>query len=137
MDSGIYKDGDKTLELLIESLPNLMSLDISGTNLDGDGKFSNFNNFMSLYVFIVDLGTFNNCESLIGKQSDIPGLQRRVNNPLEFLGLYRTKHDACQRQNIPAKIVSNISINFSCLMCQCLFMFLFYRSVVMPTRSSS
>lgn len=37
---------------------------------------------------------------------DIPGLRCRINNPLEFLGLYNTHHDACHRNHIPAKVVS-------------------------------
>jgi len=45
------------------------------------------------------------CESLSGKKSDIPGLEYRVDNPLEFLGLYHTMHNACRRHDIPAKIV--------------------------------
>jgi Zyg-11 family protein len=44
-------------------------------------------------------------ESLSGNISDIPGLEHRVDNPLEFIGLFRTMHNACQRQNIPAKRV--------------------------------
>jgi len=105
VNSGIFEYANRTLELLIKSLPNLMHLDISGTNLDGCGELSNINNFICLYMLIVDLGgILNNLESL-------RGLQCRVDNPLEFLGLYRTKHNACQQQNIPAKIVSKISIN--------------------------
>jgi hypothetical protein len=54
-------------------------------------------------------------ESLSGKKSDIPGLEYRVDNPLEFLGLYGTKHGACHRKNIPAKRVLFIYhiINFN------------------------
>lgn len=44
-------------------------------------------------------------ESLSGRKSDIPGLECRVDNPLEFLGLYHTQHNACRRHDIPAKIV--------------------------------
>ena len=34
--------------------------------------------------------------------TDIPGLRSRVTNPLEFLGLYGTLHEACHRHHIPA-----------------------------------
>lgn len=34
--------------------------------------------------------------------TDIPGLRSRVSNPLEFLGLYGTAHEACHRHHIPA-----------------------------------
>lgn len=40
--------------------------------------------------------------------SDIPGLSKRMKKPLEFLGLYGTLHSACQRHDIPAKVVSNL-----------------------------
>lgn len=55
----------------------------------------------------VHIGTAEHsfCESLSGKKSDIPGLEYRVDNPLEFLGLYHTMHNACRRHDIPAKIV--------------------------------
>lgn len=49
-------------------------------------------------------------ESLSGKRSDIPGLECRVDNPLEFLGLYHTMHNACRRHDIPAKIVIFLTI---------------------------
>lgn len=64
------------LTALVDSLPNLISLDISGTNLAGK------------------------------ESSNIPGLALRVHNPLHFLGLYDTLHDACSRQDIPAKLVA-------------------------------
>lgn len=37
-EQGVYKDENKTLSLIVRCLPNLMSLDISGTNLAGKGK---------------------------------------------------------------------------------------------------
>lgn len=39
------------------------------------------------------------------EQCDIPGLKSRIQNPLEFLGLYNTFYDACHRNHIPAKVV--------------------------------
>lgn len=43
-------------------------------------------------------------------QTDIPGLVSRVNNPLEFLGLYGTQHGACHRHDIPARVVSSVIV---------------------------
>lgn len=59
------------------------------------------------HVFIIIIGTAEQsmCESLSGRKSDIPGLECRVDNPLEFLGLYHTQYNACRRHDIPAKIV--------------------------------
>lgn len=36
-DQGVYKNENYTLTLIVSCLPNLMSLDISGTNLAGKG----------------------------------------------------------------------------------------------------
>lgn len=100
--------------MLVKSLPNLMSLDISGTNLAGKGELSlscvKLRILMSVYFFFFALsipGTAEHsvCESLSGKKSDISGLECRVDSPLEFLGLYHTMHNACRRHDIPAKIV--------------------------------
>jgi len=62
-------------------------------------------------VYCAGTAEHSMCESLSGKKSDIPGLECRVDNPLEFLGLYHTMHNACRRHDIPAKIVPNIFIN--------------------------
>ena len=37
---------------------------------------------------------------------DIPGLVSRVDKPLDFLGLYKTEHEASLRAHIPAKEIS-------------------------------
>ena len=34
---------------------------------------------------------------------------QKVESPLEFLGLYKTKHSACSWNNIPAKLISGKS----------------------------
>lgn len=80
---------------MVECLPLLTHLDISGTNLAGTGvaqKKAN-DNYLS---------------------SDIPGLTSRVEMPLKFLGLYDTAHSACRRHDIPALTVNIIfySIEF-------------------------
>lgn len=72
------------LSTLVEKLPHLTSLDISGTNLAGTGV----------------------AETEKAQGSDIPGLISRIHNPFNFLGLYETHHDACLRHDIPAKLVS-------------------------------
>jgi len=41
-EQGIYEEENKILALIVKCLPNLMSLDISGTNLAGKGKLSIF-----------------------------------------------------------------------------------------------
>lgn len=79
---GNYLTPNKLLSNLVESLPNLRHLDISGTNLAGDGVAMKTNNTAS--------------------SSDIPGLASRAENPLEFLGLYYTAHSACKWHDIPA-----------------------------------
>ncbi len=89
-NEGWYENPNMSLRTLVEALPSLTSLDISGTNLAGTGKFD--------------------CHDLKDKDSpvkcDIPGLVSRVDNPLEFLGLYKTEHDASLRAHIPAKEIS-------------------------------
>ncbi len=67
-----FQDPDLKLAQLIDELPNLVSLDISGTNLAGF------------------------------RQDIIIGLEARQENPLEFLGIFHTSIEASARQNIPA-----------------------------------
>ncbi|XP_046664113.1 protein zer-1 homolog [Homalodisca vitripennis] len=81
-----FRNENYTLAEIVRCLPNLVSLDISGTNLAGTGVAETKN------------------ES--GMVSDIPGLNSRVLNPLQFLGLYGTQHGACRRHDIPAKEIS-------------------------------
>ncbi|XP_045784158.1 protein zer-1 homolog isoform X2 [Maniola jurtina] len=75
---------------------------ISGTNLAGTG---------SAIPALNEEGAPDLTESAQVAQvrCDIPGLESRVNNPLEFLGLYGTHHGACQRHDIPAKVISGDS----------------------------
>lgn len=91
--NGKYRNENQVLATIVENLPALVSLDISGTNLAGTGvaeySSANKNRFIPA--------------------SDIPGLSCRVHNPFQFLGLYGTSHVACQRHDIPAKMV-NIEI---------------------------
>ncbi|KAJ1523426.1 hypothetical protein ONE63_001288 [Megalurothrips usitatus] len=80
----MYKRPDYYLDLIVCSLPHLVSLDISGSNLAGKGP-----------VAMAKEGI-----------SDIPGLITRANSPLHFLGLFYTSHAASTRHHIPAKVVS-------------------------------
>lgn len=80
-----FDDFQQTLAEIVECLPELTHLDISGTNLAGNG-----------------VAQFEAKEQV---RSDIPGLVSRVNRPLEFLGLYNTAHSACRRHDIPARHV--------------------------------
>lgn len=92
---GKYANPNEVLTKLVTSLPQLVSLDISGTNLAGTGAaVSNFTEATS------------SGDTEVQVRCDIPGLVSRVNNPLEFLGLYGTHHGACKRHDIPAKVVS-------------------------------
>ncbi|XP_054164654.1 protein zer-1 homolog [Oppia nitens] len=71
-----YKDPNKQLALIVQSLPELTRFDISGTNLAGP------------------------------RYDYIPGLISRHNNPFEYLGLYNTANEAAYRRTIPAISVS-------------------------------
>ncbi|XP_053676518.1 protein zer-1 homolog [Anopheles nili] len=80
---GNYLTPNKLLANLVENLPKLRHLDISGTNLAGDG-------------------VAERAGSCVGSSSDIPGLVSRVDRPLDFLGIYYTSHSACKWHDIPA-----------------------------------
>lgn len=86
--SGKYRNENLVLATIVERLPYLVSLDISGTNLAGTG--------------VAEISPGKN---RVVPASDIPGLSSRVQNPFQFLGLYGTSHGACQRHDIPAKMV--------------------------------
>ncbi|XP_048488430.1 protein zer-1 homolog [Plutella xylostella] len=92
---GKYYAPNDVLAKIVTSLPNLESLDISGTNLAGSGAAA------ASSVTDGPDGT-----SAPQVRCDIPGLISRVNNPLHFLGLYGTHHGACKRHDIPAKVIS-------------------------------
>jgi len=79
---GFFGNHSHFLESIILALPKLSSLDISGTNLAGSSA---------------------DCSDPL---CDIKGLSTRVEKPLDFLGLYKTRHSASSWNNIPAKSVS-------------------------------
>lgn len=91
-EHGRYENGSQLLSTIVENLPKLVSLDISGTNLAGRG--------------VAESRETHNGAAVA---SDIPGLISRVNNPFQFLGLYDAQHDACLRHDIPAKLVRTFS----------------------------
>ena len=100
--SGQYPDADALLASVAESLPALTSLDISGTNLAGKGGYSGLRSREAAK-------RGEDIEENVSRwECDVPGLACRVGNPLEFLGLYRTSHEACCRKQIPAKTVRHI-----------------------------
>ena len=106
---GHFMHPNSLLSDLVRDLPHLASLDISGTNLAGNGSF------------FADAADHDEAgegrgEGLdLSKPCDIPGLGSRVNRPLDFLGLYKTTHEACLRGRIPAeKVKSNISVRKLC-----------------------
>lgn len=93
---GKFMNPNNVLAKIVTSLPHLESLDISGTNLAGTGAAT-----------VTKLNDDNTIETMeLQVRCDIPGLVSRVDNPLEFLGLYGTHHGACKRHDVPAKIVS-------------------------------
>lgn len=97
---GLYRNPNQVLGQIVDSLPHLASLDISGTNLAGTG--------------VAEHDQMDECQNKkdrdLSPQSapmtDIPGLRNRVQNPLDFLGLFNTSHDACHRHHIPAKRIT-------------------------------
>lgn len=90
---GQFDNPNKVLSDLVNGLPELVSLDISGTNLAGRGVAERPTD--------VDGDDFS-----VTQLSDIPGLAARIYKPLQFLGLYGTAHGACRRHDIPARVVS-------------------------------
>ncbi|XP_032573716.1 protein zer-1 homolog isoform X2 [Drosophila sechellia] len=92
---GTYDLPDQTLEMLMDNLRHLTHLDISGTNLAGNGVATK-----------ESTSTSGSQQSPKMEQhfalTDIPGLASRTQRPLQFLGLYHTAHWACKRHDIPA-----------------------------------
>ncbi|XP_074110359.1 protein zer-1 homolog isoform X1 [Cotesia typhae] len=89
--NAFFHKPNQVLSDLVEGLPNLTSLDIGGTNLAGRG--------------VAERPLISNSTKVYA-MCDIQGLACRVNNPLQFLGLYGTHGEACRRYDIPAKIIA-------------------------------
>ena len=110
----IYVDPNRILARLVEGLPNLESLDISGTNLAGNGSYESASSAAESRSRPAPASSRGLNDLLLNGPSpgsplpagasecDIPGLLSRVNRPLEFLGLYKTTNDASMRTHIPA-----------------------------------
>ncbi|KAH8317285.1 hypothetical protein KR074_012500 [Drosophila pseudoananassae] len=92
---GTYDLPDQTLEMLMDNLRHLTHLDISGTNLAGNGVATK----ESTSASSTQLSTKMEQQFAL---TDIPGLASRTQRPLQFLGLYHTAHWACKRHDIPA-----------------------------------
>jgi len=86
---GYFTEPNRVLAEIAGSLPALTSLDIGGTNLAGTGAFEGPSTAATPMA-----------------HCDIPGLACRADRPLEFLGLYKTTHDACLRAHLPAAAVA-------------------------------
>ena len=123
-DMILYKDPNKILKSIVDNLPELKSLDISATNLAGDGVFEyesnqssgknqrnashptqraalpnhdSEHNYMDVdqTIDVIDM-----------PQCDIVGLIGRIRTPLEFLGLYKCAYQPNLRTHIPARKIS-------------------------------
>ncbi|XP_016993948.1 protein zer-1 homolog isoform X1 [Drosophila takahashii] len=92
---GTYDLPDQTLEMLMDNLRHLTHLDISGTNLAGNGVATK----ESTSTSATQVSTKMEQPFAL---TDIPGLASRTQRPLQFLGLYHTAHWACKRHDIPA-----------------------------------
>lgn len=75
-ESSFISEDQKLLDLIVNRLPILQRLDISGTNLVG------------------------------GKDRYISAFEARMENPFQFLGLFHTANDAAYRSCIPALAVA-------------------------------
>ncbi|XP_020801742.1 protein zer-1 homolog isoform X1 [Drosophila serrata] len=95
---GTYDLPDQTLEMLMDNLRHLTHLDISGTNLAGNGVATKESTSASA---VVQSSSSTKMEQNFAL-TDIPGLASRTQRPLQFLGLYHTAHWACKRHDIPA-----------------------------------
>lgn len=98
---GHYKHPNTVLRQIVINLPHLVSLDISGTNLAGNG-IQERNSPHDSSSPLKELGESVFPNSQESRLTDIPGLKNRVDRPLEFLGLLNTPHEACYRHHIPA-----------------------------------
>ncbi|CAL7944872.1 unnamed protein product [Xylocopa violacea] len=94
---GVFTNPDAILSDIVNGLPQLISLDISGTNLAGVDIVDRGMQTVE-HSFYSDIYNSNLC--------DIPGLISRVDRPLQFLGLYGANDAPCRRRNIPAKLIA-------------------------------
>ncbi|KAL5011320.1 hypothetical protein ScPMuIL_009871 [Solemya velum] len=95
-DTCKYTETEENMHYIMRNLPNLVSLDISGTNLAGLEK-----NKRESHRPEVNRSTVPVQDE--GAGCSIPGLE---GYRLQFLGLLDCADDACTRQNIPAEKVT-------------------------------
>lgn len=95
-EDGVFTNPNTILSDIVNGLPQLTSLDISGTNLAGIEIVNRAIQTVE-HSFYSDM--YNNL-------CDIPGLISRVDRPLQFLGLYGANDAPCRRRNIPAKLIA-------------------------------
>lgn len=95
---GVVSNPNQVLATIVNSLPHLSSLDISGTNLAGTGVAESDCD--------EDFKEGKKASTTVQPPMDIPGLRTRVSCPLDFLGLLNTTNDACHRHHIPAKRIT-------------------------------
>ncbi|XP_064649443.1 protein zer-1 homolog [Lineus longissimus] len=88
-----YKEPEKALRHLVTSLPNLTSLDISGTNLAGLESMEQ-----------IDHRLFTPADGKTLHEEQKPGccINGLEGRHLEFLGLFKCSYQPCERRDIPA-----------------------------------
>lgn len=108
---GKFENPKTILSDIVNGLPELTSLDISGTNLAG------LQVTVDIGVEAVEHSSYLEFDDISNSEHcNIQGLASRVNRPLQFLGLYGTNDGACRQRNIPAKLVSNKNILYYILL---------------------
>ena len=136
VDFNRYSNPNSVLKLIADGLPELTSLDISATNLAGNGVFE-YNQYMNgvqhngqrehedgsgndsmnasdqeqeetnqMDADTSESDTKNKMREM--PKCDIVGLISRVDKPLDFLGLYKCIYQPSYRAHIPAKEVGGI-----------------------------
>ena len=108
-----YQNPNQVLAMIVENLPELRSLDISATNLAGDGTYQSEENQSDMESHETSASPKNSHEGhppkkmkMESSKCDIVGLKSRCENPLDFLGLYSCIYVPCFRTHIPAKEIS-------------------------------
>ena len=100
--------------MIVQGLPDHSSLDISGTNLAGNGVFDNSGDALEYTVTQSGSEMRERGERL---KCDIGGLISRVDNPLNFLGLYKCVYEPNHRTHIPAKqVCCNVELKYKILL---------------------
>ncbi|KAL8608126.1 hypothetical protein ACOMHN_016581 [Nucella lapillus] len=100
----MYPHVDCMLKAIVDALPKLHSLDISGTNLAGFEAVEAISHRLNASKKKLRLKEDEeDSKEEKGQKCSIPGLENRH---LEFLGLYGCAYNACKRKHIPANKVT-------------------------------